>query len=267
MPLKRPSPLPFACVALLFASLSSAPLFATSGEEARQLVNAKARVLFMKHRRAIKALESTLRNPAYKAFFSSPDPERRATHREEIAQTTLKVQRYFDVEEMCLIDRDGNELVRMVAGALDPHLSTDEEHNVFFEPAFALPEGDVLVSPVYRSPDSGEWVLAYVTPIALQEENVALLHYEQKLTGVADDLVDGLDPSTQALLAFDEEARVLFDSRDPELPPPGGGALPTMRDGLGLEAFVRAAEREEAVDGARVAVRKVRGWTLVALHR
>ena len=45
-------------LALLIAGLAS-PVSAAPLEEARSLVNAKARVLFMKHRRAIKALEST----------------------------------------------------------------------------------------------------------------------------------------------------------------------------------------------------------------
>ena len=239
------------------------PVLADAQEEARALVNAKARALFMKHRRAIKALDSTLRNPAFKAFVMAESPDQRSASRADIEKSILKVQRYFALEEMCLIDRAGHEHVRMVDGKLDEQLSDSERENPFFAPAFALPEGDVLVSDVYVSQDSGRWAMAYVTPIAVHGGNVGLLHYEQEVASVAVDLVRGID-ARQALLGFDETGRVLFDSRAGDaLPPPAGAALPAEIDGVRLAEYVSAAETDTPLD---VAVKRVRGWTLVALQ-
>ncbi len=253
-------------LALLIACLAT-PVAADPQEAARTLVNAKARVLFMKHRRAIKALESTLRNPAFKAYFMTEDAEQRGALRADIEQSVLKVQRHFAVEEMCLIDRDGRELVRVVAGKLDAHLSDTEHENPFFAPALALSEGDTLVSDVYLSPDTGRWVLAYVTPIAVRGENLGLLHYEQEVVRVASELFEGLE-SGQALLGFDENGRVLFDSQVGDaLPPANGSPLPSKVDGLTLQEIEAAAGSGATIGGAAVAVKRVRGWTLVALQR
>lgn len=252
-------------LALLLACLA-VPAHAATQDEARKVVNDKARALFMKHRRAIKALESTLRNPAFKAIFMTEDQAQRAVHRAEIEQSTLKVQRYFAIEEMCLIDRDGNELVRMVDGALDDHLSDNEENNPFFAPAFSLPEGEVLVSEVYVSPDNGRWVHAYVTPIAVGGRNVGLLHYEQEITKVAGELFKELGDG-QVLLGFDEGGRLLFDSRAGDtLPPSDGAPLPDSVDGHALQAFEAAAKAGSPLNGWAVATKRVRGWTLVALQ-
>ena len=252
-------------LALLIAGLAQ-PVSADPQEEARALVNAKARVLFMKHRRAIKALEGTLRNPAFKTFFMAESPGQRDTARTDIEQSMLKVQRYFAIEEMCLIDRDGHEHVRMVGGRLDDRLSDAEQENPFFAPAFALPEGEVLVSDVYVSPDNGHWVLAYVTPIAVRGDNVGLLHYEQEVVSVAGELSDGLSDG-QVILAFDGRGRLLIDSRAGEaVSPPDGGPLPTSFDGLALAELEAAAEAGTPLDGRAIATKRVRGWTLVAMQ-
>ena len=250
----------------LLLACVSVPAHAAALDEVRELVNTKARALFMKHRRAIKALQSTLRNPAFKAFFMTEDEAQRAVHRADIEQSTLKVQRYFAIEEMCLIDRDGNELVRMVDGALDDHLSDSEENNPFFAPAFLLPEGEVLISEVYVSPDNGRWVQAYVTPIAVAGQNVGLLHYEQEITRIAGELFKELGDD-QVLLGFDEGGRLLFDSRSGDaLPPPDGAPLPDSANGRTLQVFEEAAKAGSPLDDRAVATKRVRGWTLVALQ-
>ena len=254
-------------LATILACAVVSPVAANPREEARALVNAKARALFMKHRRAIKALESTLRNPSFKAYFMTEDAAQRTAHRDDIEQSILKVQRYFAVEEMCLIDRDGHEVVRMVGGIFDGHLSDSEHQNPFFAPALALSEGDVLVSDVYVSPDTGRWVMAYVTPIAVGGDNVGLLHYEQEVASIAAELFKGLGAG-QTLLGFDERGRLLFDSRDGDaLPPSDGTPLPTVVGGLGLQEIEAAAGSGAPFDGSAVATKGVRGWTLVALQR
>ncbi len=238
---------------------------AVAVEDARKLVNLKARELFMQHRRAIKALEGTLRNPAFKAYFAVEDPAARAAHVAEIEQSALKMQRFFEIEEMCLIDSEGKEVVRVVGGELSHDLSHEEAQNPFFAPAFAMPEGEVLVSEIYRSPDNGLWVLAYVTPIAALGSNRGLLHYELEVATIARELYEGIGPG-QALLAFDEKGRLLFDSRRAEgLPAADGVVLPTAVDGRTLQE-IEAAEGS-MLDGHAVALKKVRGWTLVALQR
>jgi hypothetical protein len=237
-------------------------------DAAKELAGAKARQLFMVHRRAIKALQSTVASPAFQGYFTAADDVGRSAQLEAIRASALKVQRYFDVEEMCLIDRAGSELLRMVRGVPEEHLSDEEAGMVFFEPGFALSAGEVLVSPVYRSPDTGRWVLAYVTPIAVDGDNVALLHYEHDLAAMAGDLTDGVDAATQAVIMADETGRFLFDSRRPDAGvSPDDGALPETLEGLTLGDVLARIEAGEPVEGYAGSYKKVRGWLVIALQR
>jgi hypothetical protein len=233
---------------------------------ARDLVNAKARQLFLLHRREIKALERTLRNTAFRDFFVTTDPARQAQLRGEIEQASRKLQHFSASEEICLIDRTGHELVRLVDGALEPHINHGQEARHFFEAAFTLPEGDVLVSRVYPSHTLDRWVFAYVTPVKVAGENVALLHYAQELASFVAVLGEDLDGARQALLVVDESGRVLFDSRQPQ-PVLDAASLPDRVGDHSVAAIVAAAEAGAVLDGFATAAKKVRGWTLVALQR
>jgi len=255
-------------VVLVFLTLPAPAAESVAQAGASDLASAKARQLFMMHRRAIKALETTVRGPSFKRYFAATDDAQRTAGLAAIEKSTLKVQRYFDIEEMCLIDRSGRELLRLVRGEPEAQLSTDEAANVFFEPAFALSEGDVLVSPVYRSPDTGQRVLAYVTPIAMHGINVALLHYEHDLAGMTRELTEEIDASSQALIAMDEAGRFLFDSRDPEtLKLSAESDLPQDLGGLTSAQVLARIDAGEPLDGYAGAYKKVRGWTVIALQR
>ena len=232
---------------------------------ARDLVNAKARQLFLLHRREIKALERTLHNAAFRDYFVTTDPVRQAQLRSEIEQASRKLQHFSASEEICLIDRTGHELVRLVDGVLEPHINHGQDAKYFFDAAFALPEGDVLVSPVYRAHALDRWVFAYVTPVRVAGANVALLHYAQELASFVAALGEDLDAARQALLVVDEAGRVLFDSRQPQ-PALDAASLPERVGGHSGAAIVAAAETGAVLDGFATAAKKVRGWTLVALQ-
>jgi hypothetical protein len=251
-----------AVMALALVAGTQPAVAVPADDAAKELAGAKARQLFKAHRRAIKALQSTVANPAFQGYFTAVDDAGRSAQLEAIRVSTLKVQRYFDVEEMCLIDRSGSELLRLVRGVPEEHLSDDEADMVFFEPGFALSTGEVLVSPVYRSPDTGHWVLAYVTPVVVDGDNVALLHYEHDLAAVAADLTDGVDAATQAVIVADETGRFLFDSRRPD-----DGTMPESLNGLTLGDVLARIEAGEPVEGYAGSYKKVRGWLVIALQR
>lgn len=233
---------------------------------ARDLVNAKARQLFLLHRREIKALERTLHNTAFRDYFVTTEPARKAQLQSEIEQASRKLQHFSTSEEICLIDRTGHELVRLVDGALEPHINHGQDAKFFFDAAFALPEGDVLVSPVYRAHALDRWVFAYVTPVKVAGENVALLHYAQELASFVAVLGEDLDVARQVLLVVDEAGRVLFDSRQPQAAP-AAASLPDRAGEHSVTAIVAAAESGAELDGFATAAKKVRGWTLVAFQR
>lgn len=233
---------------------------------ARDLVNAKARQLFLLHRREIKALERTLHNTAFRDYFVTTDSARKAQLESEIEQASRKLQHFSEIEEICLVDRSGHELVRLVNGALEPHINHGQDAKTFFDAGFALPEGDVLISPVYRAHALDRWVFAYITPVKVAGENVALLHYAQELASFVAVLGEDLDAARQALLVVDEAGRVLFDSRLPQAALVAA-SLPDRASGSSGAAIVAAAEAGAELDGFATAAKKVRGWTLVALQR
>jgi hypothetical protein len=107
---------------------------------------------------------------------------------------------------MCLINENGHEISRIVEGEVAHDLSTEEATAIFFEPAFALAPRNVYVSPIYMSPDVHRWVVGYVTPIEVDGEKKAILHYEHDLETYQDLLAEGLSgDDDRFLLAVNEE--------------------------------------------------------------
>ncbi|MCP6675129.1 hypothetical protein NL520_27410, partial [Klebsiella pneumoniae] len=57
-------------------------------------------------------------------------------------------------------------------------LSDEEAGAPFFKPGFAVAPGEVYQAPPYLSPDTNEWVVANVTPVAVMGAKPAIVHFE-----------------------------------------------------------------------------------------
>ena len=195
----------------LWLAVLAAPSMALSPVE--DLVQRKAEILRIVHKKAKKALANAAQDRAFSAYFTSTDAATRDGYKQRIDRIALGVQSRFDAEEMCLIDPDGNEISRIVGNHVAHDLSHEEAHANFFAPGFAHKPRSVYISPVYLSEDSNKWVVAYVTPIMVNDSKRAILHYEHGLDGFQRKLTRDLSGRDVFLLAVDAEGYVIADSR------------------------------------------------------
>jgi hypothetical protein len=222
-------------------------------------------------------------DPSYREYFNAQSDQHRHELKERIDRISLEAQHKFDVGEMCLINQNGHEISRIVEGAVAHDLSTEEAAAIFFKPAFALAPRNVYVSPIYMSPDVNRWVVAYATPIEVDGENKAILHYEHELATYQDLLAEGLaGDQARFLLAVNEEGWIVADSRreidtamrgDSAVPSDyferfqlGETALEALKDQLGGGPSGRGTIARDGVPHD-VAWRTVKGWTLLGFEQ
>ncbi|NNE84590.1 MAG: cache domain-containing protein [Alphaproteobacteria bacterium] len=183
---------------------------ATAGEsELSSLIAKKAAILESLHKKAKKALVNSAQDKVFPNYFHAAHGHRHEA-KAKIEQVTLAVQSNFHVEEMCLIDPSGPEITRIVGSVIAPdeELSPDESGAIFFAPGFAKAPRRVHLSPPYMSPDAHKWVLAYTTPVVVDDEKKAILHYEHGLDVFQNALKGGA-----YILAVSEDGYVISDSR------------------------------------------------------
>ncbi len=253
----------------------SMPQAMASGE-VKALVAKKASILSKMHKKARKALVNAAQDDAYSQFAAHGDASADAALKAKVDQVSLAVQSRFHVEEMCVIGADGKELARVVRQSIADDLSPDETGANFFAPGFALKPREAFISPVYMSPDALKIVVAYVTPVVVDGQNKAILHYEQGLNVYQEALNKGLGGEGSFLVAVNEDGLVVSDSR-------GALAIEQSGDNEDLAAYLQPfqfgdrdlagvmqhAERGETVAGPdgkayAVASAKVARWTLLA---
>lgn len=238
----------------------------------------KAAVLELLHRKARKALATAAQDRLFPTYFHSHDPGEKESLKRELDHIALNVQSRFHVEEMCLINPEGEEISRIVGNEIAHDLATDEEATIFFAPGFAQRSRKVHVSPIYLSADADKWVVAYVTPIVVDGEKRAILHYEHGLEFYQAKLNKGMEGGGLHILAVTSDGFIVSDSRKP---------IPTVKQG-GSKApqayFARFAlaghdlvsllaalgggkEGSGTLEGEsgsyRVAFRNVENWTLL----
>lgn len=242
--------------------------------EPQQLVQQKVKELFAVHRRAKKALLRAISEPVISAYFAEQDPEKREALRLVIEQKTLKLQSYFKVSEMCLIDANGHEITRIEHGEISHDLSTEEAELPFFAAGFAAAAGEVITSPIYTSPDSHKVVVAYVSPVYINAKPVAIMHYEHDLSAFQQLLVRDLEAG-QLVVAVNSEGRVIVDSRRAEL---SGSDVKTLRQfgdalftsqmfaGLDVETVTRMIDNGDPIPGYSGAYKRVSRWTIYAFE-
>ena len=187
---------------------------ATAGEaELSSLVAKKAAILENMHKKAKKALVNSAQDRVFPNYFHAEHGHRHEA-KAKIEQVTLAVQSNFQVEEMCLIDPSGPEITRIVGAVIAPdeELSPDESGAVFFAPGFAKAPRQVHLSRPYITPDAHKWVLAYTTPVVVDDEKKAILHYEHGLDVFQNALNRGVKGGAY-ILAVSEDGYVISDSR------------------------------------------------------
>lgn len=115
-------------------------------------------------------------------------PETRGQHQQEMNARMVAIASIYPdlIDEVCLIDGKGPEQAREVYGtpADTADLSPDESGNPFFESTMSLEENQVHQHAPYVSPDSGRWVISNSSPVFVNGEPAALLHFETSLEGV-----------------------------------------------------------------------------------
>src|SRR3954469_12636351 len=102
-------------------------------------------------------------------------PDLREALRPEMDALLLQLHSVFPdlIDEACVIDASGVEFARQAKGQTAPvsDLSPDESRAPFFVPTLKQPAGGVAQGIVYRSEDSGRWVVANATPIRIDGHN------------------------------------------------------------------------------------------------
>jgi HAMP domain-containing protein len=148
------------------------------------------------HEKASSDLVLALQYPVFEEYFSLPETRAGNKYNDngiiqftpkqkelkgKIEQWSYFIQSRFPVEETCLIDRTGQEHVRLTFREIAPDedFSSEEEGAHFFKPSFEIGKNEVHVAYPYMSPDALKWVFAYVSPIVLQDgSKPAIYHFE-----------------------------------------------------------------------------------------
>jgi hypothetical protein len=265
------------------------PLIALSPAKAdveglRAFVAMKAGVVDLLHTKAERALVTAAQDQTFRQYFEAKTDSARAALRERIDHISLAVQSKFSVEEMCFIDETGTEISRVVNNEIAYDLSTEEASANFFAPTFAEKPREVYLAPIYVSPDVHRWVAAYATPVDVNGEKKAILHYEHGLDFYERTLRAGVDPDgSRVFLTATTDGWVIFDSRkqipieqvgESEEPADyfeqlsvGGLSLTDLRNAL-AGGSGEGKGTFEAKDGQRldVAFKTLGDWVLVAFE-
>jgi methyl-accepting chemotaxis protein len=112
-------------------------------------------------------------------YFAAETDEGRAASKTKLDASNLYLLVRHQVDEICIIGANGQELARANAGTVAPAntLSADESGNVFFAPTLAIANDTVFRTAPYVSPDSHRWVFGNATPIVLPNGRVAGIYH------------------------------------------------------------------------------------------
>lgn len=265
------------------AMLMVAPSAVVAGQkEMSALVAKKAAIINGMHRKAGKELLNAAQDKSFTEYFKAGDDAGRKRAKSKIEQVALVVQSRFHVAELCLIDPNGVEIARIVADKIAPdsELSPDEKEAVFFESGFSQMPKSVAVSVPYVSPDAAKWVVAYTTPVVVDNEKKAILHYEHGLDVFQAALNKDLSGDATFLLAISEDGFVVSDSRkDLKIAQVGekealGDYFEPLSEALRASLAGGGGEKMGAtdveIDGNTHAIAYARidgGWTLLAVEK
>ena len=194
------------------AGLSHAAPLADANAAAEQANDHLNLMLFrvkMYHQEARNSIKATLDIDLFRDYFSLPESLRNRydelgtislTPRQEAIRKRLEgwvrnLHQRFPIGETCLIDRHGQEHMRVVNGVVEkPVHFSDAEHGApFFKPSFEMKQGEVYASEPYMSADTHNWVIAFTSPVVIEAgRKPAFFHFEVPL-GIHQQLVTTVD--------------------------------------------------------------------------
>lgn len=194
-------------------------------------------VLLAEHfERAVASDLQLASQPAFEAFYREPgdigDKVRsNVAPLRDAQQGLLSIEEIFPgaVSEACFIDlSDGRELARIVNGeiAASDDLSMDESAAPFYDPAKQQPVGVPYQSSPYVSPDSGRWVIATATQVALGDRPRALVHFETSIESLRENALS-VGSDVQLRVVDAETGKVVMDDEIEQQP---GGRLGVPSD-------------------------------------
>lgn len=198
----------------------------------------------MFHHEARSSIIASLELPIFRDYFLLPESATdrydqsgvllvtpmQAEVRRRIEDWAVHLHKRFPIAETCLVDRQGQEHMRVAGGVIAPpeQFSRDEQETPFFKPAFALDRGQVHMTAPYLSTDANQWVVAFTAPVVTAGgAKPAFFHYEILLNiyqnivktrdfGFSSAHKVTVDPEEEGrYFILDEEGLVLADSRHP----------------------------------------------------
>lgn len=222
------------------------------------------------HDRATEDIVFALRYPIFVEYFSLPETmagnkfrngtihftQRQRELKRQLENWLFHFQSKFIVDEACLIDKAGQEHVRLFENNIEPdeRLSSTEMREPFFSKSFERQAGEVHIEYPYLSSDTQRWVFAYTSPVVLKSgEKPAFFHFEMPLRIFQDLLPSDLgrmsviDPGGYVIA----DTKIFFPTIDirPDFP----DYFPSVKVISESEEFGRLVERmktEKQGDGA-----------------
>lgn len=124
------------------------------------------------------------KNTAFNMYYLDPGHRSKWTGEQQRLLRYLRSLYPEMIDEACFIDQSGQEISRIVFDriALEKELSSEEDRASFFKEAFQMNEGAVLQDTPVISEDTKRWVLPNATPIIVNGEKAAILHFEVTMT-------------------------------------------------------------------------------------
>lgn len=192
----------------LMATLAGRPAAADHFMTLKDMLAGKALELTALQRSHLKSLSAMASDARLTDYFYAADSKRPI----RMPEVRRLLSEHDTGAELCLVDKRGNEHLRMVRGkmARDAELAHDEMDAPFFRPGIALKEGASHVSQPYFSPDVEEWVVGFVVPVVPGE---AFLHFEYPLKDYERLLRTGEEYEGRYLLTLDPAGNIVADSR------------------------------------------------------
>jgi hypothetical protein len=235
-------------ITLIFSVFAVLTLVGISGaDQAADMQDELAmRVSIIKrfHQKNAKNLVNAAQDEMFKKYFLAKSEKEKQEIKKSIDQHSLAVQARFKVDEMCLIDNNGQEISRIVFKEIAPDadLSSEEASAPFYKPGFSAKLKKVHVEKPYMSADSLRWVMAYATPIVLDNgSKPAIYHYEMPLYALQKSANRNIEPNgKEYLLLVNKEGYIMSDSRntfklelnkaDKEMTAPKTDYFPALKD-------------------------------------
>lgn len=189
------------------------------------------------HEEARAAVRATLDLDLFREYFSLPESlknrytelgsieltPRQDRIRQRLESWVLHLHERFPMGETCLVDRYGQEHMRVVRGKVQKsaHFSGEEHGSPFFRPSLDAKAGEVYLSDPYMSSDVYRWVIAFTSPVIIGKgQPPGFYHFELPLE-IHQQLVSTVDYAFAvrgaSLPDSEEEGRVFILDRGKNL--------------------------------------------------